>query len=213
MSLLKKIDYSEYRNTLLRAFPQAMRTDVVAVVDILPFSERVIKLSDSKFHKVNSLIHATAIEVRQNGEPLVIPCRLYFNEPDPKDEAQLTKVQKIILNCIYLRHHNGYIRQKRLENLLNEHEPFMIPFTFQLLGEYIYQIIEVLDKHIDGSIVDVYRSYMRENPEYARLTENRVVSYWNEYYRGRFSKLKNYLGHKIITKLHRDGPKEANGLG
>ena len=38
--------------------------------------------------------------------------------------------------------------RKHLENLIDRNEYWITPFTLQLLGEYVYEVIEVLDKHI-----------------------------------------------------------------
>ena len=195
--------HTEYKDRLLIAFPQTLKNDVDAVLNILPFDVNNIKLTGGQIHKVDNLIHPSILTVQLNKEQLTIPYRLYFNEPDIEKENKLTDTQKTILNCIYLRHHDGYLRQRRLEKLLDKTDYWVIPFTIQLLSEYVYEILQVLDKHINDQSIENYTKFVNENPRYWQRTESRMISYWNEYYRPQFPKLKDYLGRKITDKIKR----------
>ncbi len=145
-----------------------------------------------------------------NNKILNIPNRIHFNFPDEKVLIQLTDLQQTILNCIYLRHHDGFIRQKRLESLLGNSNSFIIPFTFQLLGEYVVEILEVLEKHINYNTIDDYAIFIMENPKFWIKTKSRVISYWNAYYRRpqqplflppKYPDLNGYIGQKIVNHL------------
>ncbi|HEV8507499.1 MAG TPA: hypothetical protein VGQ53_18935 [Chitinophagaceae bacterium] len=150
---------------------------------------------------MDSLIHPTKHSVILDGEQLTIPYRNYFNEPTLEKEKLLTPLQRTILNCIYLRHHNGFVRQKRLEQLVDSDDYFIVPYTFQLLGEYVREILEVLDRHVNYKTIDNYSGFIAENKKYWQQTESRMISYWNEYYRNDFSKLKEYIGKKIVDRI------------
>jgi hypothetical protein len=136
-----------------------------------------------------------------DGEKINIPVRINFNEPNERAEKQLTVRQKDILNCIYTRHHNGYVREKRLKNVSGDSDKWKIPYLIQLLGEYIYEILPVIDKSINENTLVFYTEFINENPKYWQQTESRMISYWNEYYRHRFPDLKKYLGYKIINRI------------
>ena len=192
--------YSKYRENLLNAFPQTLKKDVESVLNILPFEVNDVKLCDRQIHKVENLIHPDFQTVKLDGELLTIPYRVYFNEPELENERTLTNRQKSILNCIFLRHHNGYIRQSRLEKIENS-EYWVTPFTFQLLGEYVIEILEVLDEQLDDNKLENYKRFVTENPKYYQQTQSRMISYWNEYYRRRFPKLKNYVGRIIFDQI------------
>lgn len=192
--------HSKYRETLLNAFPRTLKKDVESVLNILPFEVNNVKLSDGQFHNVENLIHPDFQIVNLDGEVLKIPYRVYFNEPEIEKEQTLTNRQKLILNCIFLRHHNGYLRQSRLEKIENN-EYWITPFTFQLLGEYVIEIIEVLDNQIDDNKLENYKRFANDNPKYYQQTESRMISYWNEYYRRKFPKLKLYIGRIIFDQL------------
>ncbi len=201
IKLFRKKD-NGYLDTLRAAFPKQLSHDLDIVFSILPLSNHSITLHDGKTYKVDNLIHTEKVSILVRGEELSIPCRLYFDEPEADLEVQLTETQKTILNCIYLRHWNGYIRQKRLEQLSDTNEYWTIPFTIHLLGEYVFEIIEVLDPKINESSLPQYAKFVIENPKYWQSTESRMISYWNEYYRHpKFPKLKEYLGYQIAKRI------------
>jgi hypothetical protein len=209
MQFCKKDNKLE-REKIFNAFPATLRQDVEKVIEILPLSDHNVLLVDGQIHKVDDLIHSNEQLLYLDKEELKIPYRLYFNEPSLDKEKFLTELQKTILNCIFLRHHNGYIRQRRLERLVDKTEYFVIPFVFQLLGEYVMEILEVLEKHINTATIDNYTKFITENPKYWIQTESRMISYWNEYYRRpmypsylppKYATRKEYIGQQIVDRL------------
>jgi len=195
-----KIEDTE-KTWLTNAFPSSLRQNVEEVIKVLPFNRSVL-LADGKIHQVDSLIHSSEQTVCLNGELLKIPYRIYFDEPPAEKEKQLTLLQKTILNCIYSRHHNGFVRQRHLEQLVDGNDYFVIPYTFQLLGEYVIEILEVLDRHVNDKTISNYIKFINENPKYWQQTESRMISYWNEYYRRpKFPKLKDYIGQQIVDRI------------
>lgn len=201
MFLTEDPKWKKYSERIKKAFPSELENEVTAVVKILPFENHKVKLNDGKFREVANLIHSDKYEVNLNSKKLIIPYRLYFDEPSESKEEELTEIEKEILNCIYLRHCNGYLREKRLKNLMKSQNEFVIPFTIQLLGEYVFEILENLDKHISGPNLSLYQKFVKENPRYWQITESRVGSYWNAYYRHKSHRFKNYLGYKLIRKI------------
>lgn len=197
---------SEYKDRILKAFPTALKEDVEKVLEVLPLTDNKVKLSDGQIHQIDNLIHPSELNLTLEQEKLIIPYRLYFNEPDLESEKILTDKQKAILNCIFLRHHNGFLRERRLKQLLETREYWVIPYTIQLLGEYVYEILEVLDKHINEQNLGLYVKFTQENPRYWQQTESRMISYWNEYYRSRFPDLKKYIGLVIVKRIKKRKP-------
>ena len=191
--------------SLVRAFPFALDRDVRAVASILPFREREILASDGIVRRVDvsvSTVKTNTIIVEVGGERLQIPYRVYFNEPDLALAERLTSVQQSILHCIYLRNHNGYIRQKHLESLIGISEDFVRPFIVQLLGEYVLEILEILDRLFTDSVADAYAPFLLSNPVFWKQTQSRMVSYWDAYYRKDFPKLNQYVGKHIVDRLN-----------
>ncbi|MET4076837.1 hypothetical protein [Hymenobacter sp. UYCo722] len=96
----RKEGYSEYRQRLLNAFPSVLKSDVEAVLNILPFDVNNVELTDGQIHKVDNLIHPFSLTIWVDNELLISPCRVYFNEPDAEIENELSNIQKMILSCI-----------------------------------------------------------------------------------------------------------------
>jgi hypothetical protein len=194
----------EYLNILSDSFPKILKTDLETVLDCLPINDNNVKLCDGQIHKVENLIHTSNQKVVLDNVVLTIPYRIYFNEPNSEKEKLLSENQKIILNCIYLRHHNGFIRQKRLELLNDKNHYWITPFMFQLLGEYVVEIIITLDKNFNDTTLENFRLFINENPIYWQQTKSRVISYWNEYYRhSKNPILKHYIGQKIVDRIRK----------
>lgn len=192
----------EYKEVLLKAFPKSLGNEVMSVLDILPFDENRINVSNGHTYIIDNLIRSPFFVVRLDNDDLSIPYRIYFNEPDAQDERDLTETQKIILSCIYLRHHDGYLRQRRLEQLIDKNEYWIVPHTLQLLGGYVLEILQVLDKVITNENIEYYRRFVNENPQYWELTVNRMISYWDAYYRRpTYPILKEYSGQKIVDRI------------
>ncbi len=78
---------------------------------------------------------------------------------------------------------------------------FVIPYTIHLLGEYVLEILEVLDQHVNNETIDNYAKFVGENKGYWRTTERRIISYWNEYYRS-FPFLEGYAGKKVFDRIN-----------
>lgn len=183
----KKDNNAGYKDKLLNAFPKTLKSDVEAVWDILP---RDITFSSN------------TQTIQLNNELLIISYRFYFAEPDCERERKLTETQSTILNCIYLRHHDGYLRQRRLKNLIDKSDYWVTPFTIQLLGEYVIEILQVLDILVNDKTINNYRQFAKENPIFWLKTEHRMISYWNEYYRWQFPKLEEYPGRQLINRIN-----------
>ncbi len=188
------IRYTSNKTILLHAFPQMLANDIDAVFPLIPWkkysfsqgAERVFHLADEQLH---------------------IPYRVYFDEPSTLAISQLTPQQQVIIHCIYLRHHDGFIRQKHLEWLGERSEYWTAPYLLLLLGEYVYEILEVLNRLITKKNIQHFNLLAKENPKLWQQTESRVISYWNEYYRhgrpGGFPDLQQYLGKQIIDRIRR----------
>jgi hypothetical protein len=207
----RKEKYPEYRDKLLNAFPKSLKSEVEAVLNIIPFNVNHVKLTGGQIHKVDNLIDNSTQTISLDNQTLVIPYRLCFNEPDSEKESKLTETQKTILDCIYSRHHDGDLRQRSLEKLLEKYDYWVIPFTIQLLGEYVYEILEVLDKHVSDKTINNYERFTKENPKYWEQTKSRMISYWNKYYRRKFSKLEDYLGWQIADRIKRGTQNTSSG--
>ena len=74
-----------------------------------------------------------------------------------------------ILHCIYSRHHDGFVRQRHIEAVLDSTHPWVIPYVIQLIGEYVIEIVQAVQRSLgDLRTGDPrraqYRHFVRSNP-------------------------------------------------
>ena len=172
-----------------QAFPSSLISD----------TEKIVSYLQNKAHEFYSN-HSFQILLQQ--ETIQIPVRTYLNVPANKQFSNFPLTQQQMLRCIYTRHHDGFIRQSMLQALL-EHplDYFVFPYLFQLMGEYVVEILEIIEPHLNQSNQKLQIQFISENPRYFRTIESRIVSYWNEYYRLQYPDFKDYVGYKILFKL------------
>lgn len=183
----------------MNSFPVEFMTEVQKVIEIIP-----IRISESRLvnnGSLNNLIHKNEYQIYLGSDKLTIPYRVYFDEPNIYREKNLTENESCILNCIYSRHGDGYIRQKRFGKLVSSKSRLVVPFAAQLLGEYLISILELIDEHVNESTINNYSKFAKENPKYWDTTKSRMVSYWDAYYRYKEPKLKKYIGSILINRI------------
>lgn len=94
-------------DTIIAAFPQAIKEDVLVVAKALPFRKNRFNFSEQ-------------FQINIAGEVLSIPTRIYFNEMAEEQSRLFTPKQKLILYCIYTRHWDGFLREKYVRKLHSE---------------------------------------------------------------------------------------------
>jgi hypothetical protein len=164
---------------LLRAFPSSVRDDALAAVSILPENP----------HGVGHFV------VQVNGEMIEIPNRVYHN-PALIDVSKLDSLQRHLVECILMRHRDGYVRQKYLDKIIGSNHPWVPAYVIQLLGEYVVEIQQLIEARLKDLEPSVYRTFSLANPEFLALTEQRVISYWDCFYRTR--KRDDYVGFHVL---------------
>jgi hypothetical protein len=113
-----------------------------------------------------------------SGEELLIPYRLYACEPEYKHRV-LPGEEALILSCMYTRHHNGFVREEQLRQILTAHEDWMVPYVIQLLGEYVTSIHQLLLANLPILVSPPYMEAYEDNPRFIECTKSRIISYWN----------------------------------
>ena len=206
-------DEAEVLSRWQAAFPRFLRSDVTAAVAVL--RGRGVNLDGSTFTvgRVDSDRHPAGLVI--GGENLEVPYRFYGEALRPADVAPflslpyLTPRQRTVLGCMSTRHHNGYVRQRWIREVVSVAEPWVVPFVVALLGEYVVEILvdlyrglDALD-HQDSATAKVYRAVLTENPAFLELTRQRVESYWQCYYRGMYLQPADYPGHQVLSRFQR----------
>lgn len=187
------------------AFPRRLRADVRAALEVLPSAE---------FPPASPFRTLLADEV------VTIPYRIYVPEPSADCEEALPPKQRAVLDCLYTRHHDGWVRQRRLERVVGLVEPWVTPFVVQLIGEYVEEILLVIERSLlpglatPGSPVDsIYGGFAAENPQFVGLTGQRATSYWDCYYRRRRPKLSDYPGYRLVAALEAAAARRRKAAG
>ena len=175
---------------LSEAFPESFRTDVRTVLEALP------KATDQLHRSPDDIAFITL-----TGERLRIPMRIYAPEPDWSWVESLPPIEQSIVGSLYTRHHDGHVRERAFAHISALNEAWVAPFVIQLLGEYVIELVERAALQLEGQPKPGYAQFVRENPNFLRLTIDRATSYWNEYYRQRFRKREDYPAFRAIDRL------------
>ncbi|MBQ0978091.1 hypothetical protein [Micromonospora zamorensis] len=175
------------------AFPRRLGDDVRKALAVLPPAPHA---------------PTSPFRVLVDGETVVIPSRIYSDAPSVAAEATLSATQRAVLDCLYTRHHDGRVRQRRLERVVGLIQPWVAPFVVQLVGEYVDEIVSVIRRVLAPELVvphspteAVYGRLAAENPAFVALTGQRVASYWDCYLRRRYPTLIDYPGHVVMAAL------------
>ena len=105
-------------------------------------------------------------------------------------EVALAQIQKQILDCFFTRHHNGYIREKRLNNIFTSRIIYnwSIPYIVRFMGEYVVEIIGDINTNIELIDKIALQEFIRTNQKFILTTEGRIASYWGECYKLEYAK-------------------------
>lgn len=170
----------------LKMFPENLSDDVKIVTKLLPVSA----------HQPHE---DKPVSISVDSKNITIYSRIYKEELEESQILNLSQTQKLILSCIYTRHHDGFIREKYLKNLLADQRSWTVPFVVRLLGEYVVEIIELVEESLtDNAAQKLYRDFVTNNPIFWEKTKSRIVNYWYVYYRDSFMDKRIYPGMQII---------------
>jgi hypothetical protein len=158
-----------------------------------------------------TLLPAGRVTATVSGEQIAFADRIYNPEPPGELIEALSATQQLIAHCAYSRHHDGHVRQRSCERILRSAEAWVPPYVVQLVGEYVVEIIETIraELHLDdgpGPLNVAYGKFVAANPKLLELTRQHAVSYWNCYYRGRYSR-DAYPAFSVLASLERAAPR------
>ena len=166
-----------------KSFPSYLQKDATKIADFLQQNDP---------QGFNSIWTET---ICLKGEFLELPQRVYFGEYNTQS---LTLVQEQMLNCLYLCHCNGHLREHYLRELLIVKEDFTLPFIAKLFGDYVIEILEILQSELPNDTRDKLRDFFRENSLYQKRIESRIASYWDLFYRNVYPDFKKYVGYQLF---------------
>jgi hypothetical protein len=137
------------------------------------------------------------------GERLTIPSRVYFDLNLIWQAAGRSQLQQGIAWCLGTRHHNGYVREECLSQMLAAPQPWMAPFIVQLIGEYVLEIVQSIADALPGlapAMQHALAGFVRDNPRYLNTIDSRTISYWR-YYMQAYPERASYPGARAVAWL------------
>lgn len=186
--------------TLARAFPSDLRDALSTTLGDLPQPAHapIGSITSSNSRKWTGITLA--------GESVEIPYRIY-NPVPPTDLAPEGSQAAVAIDCLYTRHHDGFVRQRALQRVLASDETWTIPFVVQLLGEYVIEICEDIRRYAETALpqrpemIQELQSFAANNHDFIVLTRQRATSYWQSYYRRPHLYRDTYPGLLALTML------------
>ena len=172
------------REIFINAFPTSLTIEVNSLLD---------KLNWKTEHKSTG-----CFQIDLDGQTINIPYRIYYDEPA---EQNLTDNETFLLDCIFTRHHNGYVREKKLRRIITTDNYLVTPFIAQLLGEYVIEILTVIKDNLSSTQLDKLIKLKADNPKFFKMTEKRIQSYWDCYYKWTIPKKIDYAGFQILNAI------------
>lgn len=80
---------------------------------------------------------------------MLIPYRIYHDPPALEALQALTPIQQMMLSCWYTRHHDGFLRQRHLDQVIGVPLPWVTPFVVALSGEELVEPwVVVAEAHV-----------------------------------------------------------------
>ena len=137
-----------------------------------------------------------------DGEEVKIPYRHYQDPTAPVADPEAELVRQAWLT----RSANGQVRQEAVLALIRAPASWHMPYVLQLCGEYVIEIGDDIAEYTSGSLprdpsmLNAYRRFWRDNPEFVALTYARAASYWDAYYRRRLT-LNEYPPHLAMVQV------------
>ena len=136
-----------------------------------------------------------------DGSEIQFPYRIYFLDEESSYEKLVSKEEQWIYHCIFTRSCNGYVREAHLRAILEEDYPeWCMPYIFKLASEYVVEILDVIYTVMKGKDNSLFQAFCQNNPYLFKCYYNRMISYWNEYYRNQCYKYHDYVGYKLYKE-------------
>ena len=172
-------------------FPAALQPTAQALLDLLSLGE----LSPP----------SPGFNVRVNGEPLSAPARTYHSAR--RLEATIARSggdARTLALCLGTTNWNGHVREECVRQLLMDLDrAWAVPFVVQLVGEYVIEIVDVIESALPLVNSRHFGEFVRENSAFMATTRHRVTSYWDCYFRQRFPALRDYPGFVALEAIER----------
>ena len=93
------------------------------------------------------------------------------------------------------------VRERHIGALLGGEPPlWAIPYILKVCDEYVVEILELIYGRLAQRDTKWYRQLFSFNPRALLSGYNRMISYWNAYYRHRWSSYRQYVGFRLYRE-------------
>lgn len=173
-------------------FPNNLKGDVSKIIKLI---------QDKAYPGVNVDTLEDMVQYSNNGQLIEFPYRIYFSDIIYESLSELNLQQEMILHCIYTRSCDGYVRQRHLKLLLQlNFADWVIPYIVKVCDEYIVEILEMTYDALKNQDTERIKQFCYENIQSFSKSYDRMVSYWNEFYRYKYSHFRRYIGRKLFRE-------------
>ena len=178
-------------NSVLEAFPESISEDVIEALDALDGSSHEPHIHDG-LHRV------------VDNHTLVLPSRVYFSGVREHKIKSLSSQQRQIVAALMTRHHSGYRRESWGRELCRSPSMWATPFVVDLLGDYVLEILVMLESNLDRRWEPFAGHFLAENKGITTALNHRILNYWHCYYRWyhpNIRELRDYPGYVVAERL------------
>ena len=135
--------------------------------------------------------------VQVDFQTVFIPMRLHIS-PDWLVSTETAEV-RCFVNALETRSNDGFERQRAARKLLENLRPWGAPFILALIGEYVVEILQDISNIMTHEGEQELSSFIRNNELFWNTIKQRVMSYWNVYYRS--NSRDGYVGFELVNRL------------
>lgn len=137
-----------------------------------------------------------------NGEAFSFPSRVYYRtERIAAVVHGLQGEARQLALCLASRHHDGHVREAAIRNSCLLESSLVIPFSVQLLGEYVVEIGNAIEEQMAILGLQPFIDFAKENPAFVETTRRRAISYWDCYYRRDYVNLRDFPCYRAIQSI------------
>jgi hypothetical protein len=183
----QSINIEDELKRLKTSFPKNLENEVANLLSLIKINTKHSAYWGYEFNLENN--------------PFEMPSRIYWEEHRLMEPKGLSQTSRTILACIMTRHHNGYVREKHLNNIIGSDEYWTTPYLVQLLGEYVVEILDLVLDNFDRINTTHLKNFVLENELYWYTTKQRIASYWDCYHKYKNQPKGDYVGFKLISRI------------
>lgn len=185
---LKEI--SLMRQAIAAGFPDYLHQDVYRVLDLM---EREASIDFGLFHTDSAVFFRLS-----DGQQVAVPDRIYLEDAG---SAPLIGIQQLIFHCIFTRSQDGYCRERHLLALFRQEIPeWAFPYLLKLSDDYVTEIVQALYRNLQQHPLPTLPAFCRNNLQQFLRCHDRMIGYWNEFYRFDCPHYRDYVGKKLFSQ-------------